>query len=151
MALGKKTGGKIKGSRNKATLERIERERIAEQIAIAAGQPGSGKAIAKAMDENSVWAKDELAAIIPLLKEIVAYLTNPLVEAAKQSQESSRDKWDHARIWIEVFVNTLSKLAPYQHPTFRAVAVTSDVVDKGGAVRFIVENAPIMIDAVVGD
>ena len=155
MAVGKKTGGRTKGTPNKKTLafraEQAEREKVAERIAAAAGHPGAGQAVAKAMDATHVWAKDEIAAVIPILKSIMAFFTNPLVEAAKAGQVRPKADWDHARIWIELFLDGCYKLAPYQSPTFRAIAVVGDVQEKGGAVRFVVENAPPMIEAVAID
>lgn len=148
---GERRGGRKKGTINKATAERLERQRVAERIAAAAGHPGAGHAVAKAMDTKTVWAKDEIAAVVPILKSIMAFFTNPLVEAAQNGTIKPKAEWDHARTWIELFLKSCTDLAPYQSPTFRAIAVTSDVVDKGGVVRFVVENAPVMIEAVANE
>lgn len=148
MAKRKKYGGRTAGTPNKATQERLERERMAEQIAAAAGHAGSGAAVAKAMETNRPLARTELENLLPILKGIVAHFQRVPFQATTTGQPGNKSDWDTFRTWLELFINTCTKLAPYQSPTFRAIAVTSDVVDKGGAVRFIVENAPdLMIEA----
>ena len=149
MAIGKKTGGRKAGTPNKATLERMERERIGEQIAIAAGQPGAGAAIAKVMDANHVWAKDELAGIIPTIRSIVDHFGKAPMKAIAGKGRATKENWAALRTWLQLFIDTNHKLAPYQSPTYRALAVMGgEATEQGGVVRFIVENAPVMIEAV---
>ena len=148
MARGKKTGGRQAGTPNKKTLERMKREQIAEQIAVAAGQPGAGAAIAKAMDANHIWAKDELAEVIPTIKRIVEHFGKVPLDAIAGKGTATKEDWDALRSWLQIFIDTNHKLAPYQSPTFRAIAVTGPDPEKSGIVRFVVENAPLMIDAV---
>ncbi len=123
MAMGKKTGGRRKGTPNKATLERIEREKIGEQIAAAARQPGAGKAVAKAMDANHLWAKDELVEVIPILKGIVAHFQKVPFAAVNSNGNVTKADWDALYKWLTMYIDTNMKLAPYQSPTFRAVFV----------------------------
>ena len=155
MAIGRKTGGKVKGSRNKATLERIERERIAEQIAAAAGHPGTGAAVAQAMEQNRTLARSELEEVLPIIKGIVAHFQKAPFEATKTGQLGAKADWDTFRTWLELFINTCTKLAPYQSPTYRAIAMSGivDPADKSGVVRFVLENAPpaLMIEAVANE
>lgn len=121
---GERRGGREKGTRNKATVERLERERIAEQIAAAAGHPGAGAAVAKAMETNRPLAKTELEDVIPILKSIMAHFMNPTIVAAKSGAPVSKAEWDHVRTWIELFVDVCTKLAPFQSPTYRAMLVS---------------------------
>lgn len=153
MAAGKKTGGRVKGTPNKKTITlreaQRERERVAERIAVAAGQPGAGTAIAKAMDANHVWAKDELADVIPTIRSIVDHFWKAPFNAIAGKGTATKSDWDDLRTWLQLFIDTNHKLAPYQSPTYRAIAVVGgETTDKGGVVRFVVENAPVMIDAV---
>jgi hypothetical protein len=50
--------------------------------------------------------------------------------------------------WARLAIQCAKDLASYQSPTFRAIAVTGPDPDRQAVVRFVVENAPIMIDAV---
>ena len=139
--------GRPKGKQNKATLERIERERMAEQIATAAGHPGTGAAIAKAMDKNHPLARTELEEVLPILKGIVAHFQKIPFAASRAGQIGNKSDWDTFRTWLVLFIDTCTKLAPYQSPTFRAIAVTGPDPERQGIVRFVVENAPVMIEA----
>ena len=151
MAIGKKTGGRTKGTPNKKTAafreEQRKRELAAERIAAAAGQPGAGTAIAKALDAQHVWAKDELAEVIPKIRSIVDHFGKVPMDAVAGKGQATKEDWDALRTWLQLFIDTNHKLAPYQSPTFRAVAVVGQDPDKQGVVRFVVEGAPA-IDAV---
>ena len=151
MAIGKKTGGRKAGTPNKKTAafreEQRKRELAAERIAAAAGQPGAGTAIAKALDAQHVWAKDELAEVIPKIRSIVDHFGKVPMDAVAGKGQATKEDWDALRTWLQLFIDTNHKLAPYQSPTFRAVAVVGADPEKQGVVRFIVEGAPV-IDAV---
>ena len=152
MAAGKKTGGRTKGTPNKKTAalreEQRKRELAAERIAVAAGQPGAGTAIAKALDAQHVWAKDELAEVIPKIRSIVDHFGKVPMDAIAGKGQATKEDWDALRTWLQLFIDTNHKLAPYQSPTFRAVAVVGADPEKQGVVRFIVEGAPVIEAAV---
>jgi len=123
--------GRPRGVRNKAT---IEKALIAEQV------------VARAEMTGRKLAKEVLDEFMHLFAGMAAS-TQPLppgmpVPSGRAPDEAKFEKY--ARLAIQC----AKDLAAYQSPTFRAIAVTSDVADKGGAIRFVVENAPVMIEAV---
>lgn len=124
-------GGKVgrpKGIRNKAT---IEKALIAEQINSRAEM--AGKKLAKEVLDDFMQLTAEMAAFY-----------QPAAPGHPPNQKA-----DEAKFWqcMEAAHAFAKSLAPYQSPTFRAVAITADVTDKGGVVRFVVENAPLMIES----
>ena len=130
---GRKTGGKIKGSKNKATIEKAI---IAEQVLARAEM--QGRKLAKEVLDEFMHLFAGMAAVVQPLPPSVP------VPAGRQPDEAKFEKW--ARLAVQC----AKDLAAYQSPTFRAIAVTGDTGDKGGTVRFVIENAPLMIEAVAG-
>ncbi len=134
MAIGKKYGGRKKGTPNKATVEKAI---IAEQVVARADMAGR-KLAKEVLDEFMHLFAGMAASHQPLPSGMP-------VPLGRTPNEAKFEKY--ARLAVQC----AKDLASYQSPTFRAIAVTSDVVDKGGAVRFVVENAPLIIDAVANE
>jgi hypothetical protein len=104
----KHPGGRPPGSRNKATIEREEKARIAEQM-LTGGRPDRlGKDILR--DFMELFA-GMAAAHQPLPPGVVGL----------QGREPDEAKFEkYARLAMEA----AARLAPYQSPTFRAIMMT---------------------------
>jgi hypothetical protein len=119
--------GRPKGSKNKATLERIAREKIAEQVATEIGIPAPVASIAlQRAIEGRRLAKDEIKEAIPMIKEIVEFCKQ---QASAQNPKTGKlainpeaDLSD-LKDWLRLFVDTCFKLAAFESPTFKAIAV----------------------------
>jgi len=111
--------GRPKGIPNKAT---IEKAMIAGQIA------------ARAEMQGRKLAKEVLDEFMHLFAEMAA---------------SAREGGDETRFekWARLAVQCAKDLAAYQSPTLRAIMVAPNSTD-GGAIRFIIDAAPPMIEAV---
>ncbi len=127
MAIGKKTGGRQKGSLNKATRERLDRARAVEQVAAEIGKPGSVTAIAlhKALEGRRL-AKDEIAEVVPIIKGIVEHYQRKSTAINKKTGllVVKGDPSDFKE-WLRLFVDTCFKLADFQSPKFRAIMVSA--------------------------
>jgi hypothetical protein len=111
MAIGRKTGGKKKGTKNKATLEK-------EHRALEALQQRARTPLRKL-------AKDELADLVPIVKEIAlkfrdAALANGGLPGTKGYKA---DVWKEAREWIRVYGWVADLAADFESPRYRAIAV----------------------------
>lgn len=108
-APGERRGGRGKGTRNKATLER---ERIAAEIA--------ARTVADARATGKKLAKDVLEEFMLLFAGMAASYQPWPVGLGKNPGENvgQFEKW--ARLACE----QAAKLAPFQSPTFRAVMVS---------------------------
>jgi hypothetical protein len=134
-APGERRGGRAKGTRNKTTVERLERERVAERIAVAAGHPGVGKAIAKAMDQNRKLAKEELEEAILSLKEAVAKFQEVADRAPPGSKNFRASDWSALKTWLELLIDTCVKLAEFQSPKFRIAVAAAPPSSPGPAIE----------------
>jgi hypothetical protein len=101
MARGKKTGGRRRGSRNKAT---IERELRAER---ALAEKTAGKRLAKDI-------LDELMHIF----------------AATAASFREADDMDKFREWAALAIEAAKALAPFQSPRYSTVAVAASTITK---------------------
>ena len=119
--------GRPKGVPNKATIERIARAKITEQIAAEIGAPGSATAVAmhKAMEGRRL-AKDELEEVVPIIKGVVAhYQRQSMVLDPKTGKPAIRGDLSDFKEWLRLFVDTCFKLADFQSSKFRAVIVSA--------------------------
>lgn len=128
---GQRFGGRAKGVPNKSTIERLQREKIAEQVAADLGKPEAARAIARVMSRNRVLAKDEIEDVIPILKGIVAKFQEPVMGAGVVLAESLKDDkgWSRFKDWLELYIETCFKLAEFQSPKYRAIAVVANPPD----------------------
>jgi hypothetical protein len=107
MARGLKTGGRRAGTLNKATIERLEKARIAEQI-VSGGKPEK-------------LASDVLREFMELFADI-ARIHQPRPAAQGTNPQENEGRFDkYARLAVEC----AKALAPYQSPTFKSIAVTA--------------------------
>jgi hypothetical protein len=138
---GVRYGGKQKGTKNKATIERELRAAQAQAV------------IEGARPEDRELAVDVLERMMKIAEGAASIHKPPAPSQLKAAQEAGQtiEKGDWAKFgeWFDRTVHTAHRLASFQSPTFRAIAVTGDVKDQGGRVRFLVEYAPV-IDAVAG-
>jgi hypothetical protein len=132
--------GRPKGVKNKATLERLEREKRAEKIAAEIGMPVAATSIAfqRALEGRKL-AKDEIKEAIPIIKGIVAHYQQ---QVSEQNPETGRlviqpeaDLGD-LKDWLRLFVDTCFKLATYESPTFKAI-VLAEVPQPGDDAKMI--------------
>jgi hypothetical protein len=135
---GERRGGRLKGSLNIKTRERLEREKIAEQVATEIGASATGIAFHKAIEGRRL-AKDEIKEAIPIIKGIVAHYQqqvsalNP--ETGSLVIQPEADLGD-LKDWMRLFVDTCFKLATYESPTFKAI-VLAEVPQPGDDAKMI--------------
>lgn len=110
MAHGFKTGGKVKGSKNKAT---IERETAAE--------------IDRARQQNRELAKDVLERLMRIAEGAASLHKPPtgaeIAKAMDRGQQPPTGDWGLFGEWFDRAVFCAKSLAPFQSPTFKAIAV----------------------------
>lgn len=124
--------GRRKGVPNKATVERLEREKITEQAAAAVAESlgitdsVAARAIEKATRGKSL-AKEELEEILPIVKGFVAYFQRQTVDLAPDGSmimlENGQMK--EFKEWLDRYIQTCFKLADFQSPRFRAIVVAA--------------------------
>lgn len=115
---GERRGGRAKGTPNKATLERAL---IAEQE------------IERAKSSGRKLAKEYLQEFLPVLAGMAAHYqplpTGMPIPEGRAPNEAKFEKW------FGYVLETASKLAPYESPTFRAIVVAPPPPqNKGGRV-----------------
>lgn len=110
MAAGRKTGGRKKGTPNKATLEK---ERVAAEIA--------ARTMADATTSGKKLAKEVLEDFMELFAGMAAHY-----QPAPPGKEHLKPSGNEAQFlkYADLTVAAAAKLAPYQSPTFKAVAVS---------------------------
>lgn len=120
---GERRGGRQKGGRNKST---IQKALIAE------------REIEKAKGSHRKLAKEYLQDFLPVLAGMAAYYQPlPAGMTAPPGREPNEDKFQK---WFGLVLDTASKLAPYESPTFRAVVIAPPPQDPRGKVtRFTLE------------
>jgi hypothetical protein len=131
MARGFKSGGKKKGSKNKATLER-------EHRAI--------EVIQKGMPLVRTLAKDQLAELVPTVKGIVEGFQRAAMDAGGPGQPGFKmDLWRELRDWIRMYATVADLAADFESPRYRAIAV----VDGTGGVGtpFVIRAPAVMADS----
>jgi hypothetical protein len=114
---GERRGGRQKGSKNKATLEREDRARqdLLEQ---AKGIAASGRKI--------VIAKDELLDLIPVVKGTVAEFQRAAIADGQGLPGKAlydRQAWLDFREWVGIYESICRHAAEFQSPRFKAIAV----------------------------
>ena len=110
---GERRGGRLKGTRNRAT---IEKARIAELE------------IDKAKETGRKLAKEYLQDFLPVLAGMAAtYQPLPPGMIAPNGRQPDDAKFEK---WLNYVIDVAAKLAPYESPTFRAVVVAD--AGKGG-------------------
>lgn len=127
-------GGRPKGSKNKAT---IERELLANLARENAG---------RSTDERKKLAVDTLETLMNLAMGKVALhqpIPHDFTEEMRKGRLPNDDLFER---WMTKAGGFARDLAPYQSPTFKAVAVmgTNDPAAANAFVRFILEGAPPM-------
>ncbi len=130
MAPGRKTGGKVKGSKNKATLEReeaarIERERVAELERMAAQG-------ATELDKAKLQGKKPMKQIVFDLADLFAGLAayyQPVPAADGTLTGNPRFNEEKFKEYAVLARDTALGAAAYQSPKLAAVAVGVDAND----------------------
>jgi len=131
MARGRKTGGRQKGVRNKATIERekraqIERERL-EAIAKLEAE-GANAVVAVGATREIKLAKDVLEDFMRLYAGMAAAV-QPLPAGAVAPPGHKPDPVAF-REWADRAVETAKALVPYQSPRLSAVMVGQQIVNE---------------------
>jgi hypothetical protein len=113
---GTRFGGRAKGTMNKATRERLEAERIAEQ---------ARKEVDDAYNRNKKLGKDMLEQYMMAFHGIAAIHQNNIAQAVSAGQEIAPADLAGFKEWGKLVVDTADKLADYQSPRFKAIAVVA--------------------------
>lgn len=109
--------GRKKGSPNKATIERLEKERVREQVLKELDDARRADSeVAKRR------AKETMEECLHMVRDITFYY-QPVM--AKNGKVKNVEKFKE---WLDLLMKIAAMLAPYQSPTFKAVAVTMDQV-----------------------
>jgi hypothetical protein len=135
MARGRKTGGRGKGGRNKATLEReekarldliaqIERERGATEMSTDVA--AAAEIVADAKVAGVKLAKDVLQDFMQLFAGKAAFHQAWPPAMGKNPNEDPKEFLSNAQMAVSI----AKDLAPYQSPKLTAVMVGADVVTK---------------------
>ena len=121
---GERRGGRIKGVPNKATIAALNERKIIDQIAKQTGTSSSVTAavLSKAAGYRKL-AVEELEDVLPIIKSLVAYHQIKVMRAGPTGALQITGELDDFKEWLRLFIETCAKLAPYQSPTFKAIAV----------------------------
>jgi hypothetical protein len=123
MAKGYKTGGKQKGTMNKATRERLESERIARQ---------AQEEVNKAADRKIKLGKDVLEDYMGAFHNVAAAYQNRIAVLLEKQRATSLTPDERTELraslaefkeWGSLTAETARKLADFQSPKFKAIAV----------------------------
>ena len=121
-APGERRGGRPKGSRNKATLERLEAERVEKQIQAEVAKRAQNAESARRIAEEARAAGRKLAnevldEFMQLFAGMAAYYQPHPTK--KTGHEDPAQFKEFARLTVE----TAKALAPFQSPTYKAIEV----------------------------
>jgi hypothetical protein len=115
---GERRGGRQKGSLNRATIERLEQAKIIQQIEDQACQLGASDTQVGALTTSKrKLAREELEDLLPIIKGGVAHF-QPTV-----APENKAADWPTFKGWLQFYADTLLRLAEFQSPRFKAIAV----------------------------
>lgn len=112
MAKGHKTGGRQRGSANKATKERLEQERVALQ---------AQREVDKARAANTVLGKDMLERFMITFAGMAAH-HQPIPEG-QVAQPGRKPDESKFLTYAKLTVETARDLAQFQSPKFKAIQV----------------------------
>jgi hypothetical protein len=124
---GQRFGGRTKGTPNKATLERLERERIAEQVALqtavaAQCAPGAEREIVQAGAERRKLGKERLEELLEIAIGATAFFQPTLKNGVEQNPNAD---WTQFQKWFQIAHAVAATVSPFQSPTFRAIMVAA--------------------------
>jgi hypothetical protein len=121
---GQRRGGRQKGTPNKRTAERRLREVVVRKTAKMTGADAKvlQKAVNKVLDSRTL-AVDELASMMPVVRQIVEYHQTAPFAAANAGRFASPGQWHALKDWLELFLRWCDTLAAYQSPKLRGIAV----------------------------
>jgi hypothetical protein len=124
---GQRFGGRTKGTPNKATIERLERERIAEQVALqsavaAQSAPAAEREIAKAGTERRKLGKERLEELLEIAVGATAYFQPTLKNGVERNPNAD---WTQFQKWFQIAHAVAATVSPFQSPTFRAIMVAA--------------------------
>lgn len=113
---GERFGGRVKGTPNKRTTERLEKERIAKQ---------AQQEVDKANLSKIKLGKEVLEDYMGAFHNIAAYYQNRI--AASYAAGRDPDKADMAAFekWGTLTATTARQLADFQSPKFKAIAIVA--------------------------
>lgn len=114
-APGEYRGGRSKGRLNKKTIATLEREDIKRQVL-----DEIRKANAAESEAAKHRAKDVMEEFLPIVRGIAAYYHPTFEGMPQQNLHGNEAKFME---WFPVLLDLAKALAPFQSPTFKAIAV----------------------------
>jgi hypothetical protein len=122
---GERRGGRQKGSLNRATIERLEQAKIIQQIEDQACHLGaSDTQVGAPTTSKRKLAREELEDLLPIIKGGVAHFQPTPAGALAQGVPENKDgDWPTFKSWLQFYADTLLRLAEFQSPRFKAIAV----------------------------
>lgn len=115
-APGERRGGKQKGTPNRATTERLEQERIARQA-----QAEVNKAYASKVKLGKEVLEDYMMAF----HAVAATYQNKIAASLQRQAEPGKEDLASFKEWGGMVVETARRLAEFQSPKFKAIAVVA--------------------------
>lgn len=113
---GTRYGGRNKGTPNKKTTEALERNRIARQ---------AQEEVNKAAISKVKLAKDVLEDYVDAFHAMAARHQNKIAQAVGAGREPDAKDIAAFKEWGGLVVSTAAKLADFQSPKFKAIAITA--------------------------
>lgn len=110
---GERRGGRQKGTRNRKTLEALEREQTRAQV--IAELRAEDKAVER---ESLTRSKDSMEKLLPVVFGYTAYFQPTFPGMAAQNPTGNEGQF---LLYFRLFLDLARTLAPYQSPTFRAI------------------------------
>lgn len=111
---GERFGGRVKGTPNKATTERLERARIAKQ---------AQQEVDKANLAKQKLGKDILEDYVGAFHNMAVVYQNRIATAYAAGQEPKASDIAAFKEWGGMVVSTAKNLADFQSPKFKAIAI----------------------------
>lgn len=138
---GERRGGKQKGSKNKATIERELQAARALTEAVATGK----------LDGQEL-AKDVLGRFMRLSEGAAGeFMPTPSAQLKQGKAENPNKDWDRFGEWVDRVIYCAKELAKYQSPALRAILVPASAPDsnqqerrKAFGLRIFEGGKPIM-------
>lgn len=113
---GERFGGRVKGTPNKRTTERLERERIAKQ---------AQQEVDKANLSKIKLGKDVLEDYMSAFHNIAVFYQNKLALSYASGKEPDPKDLAAFEKWGMLTAQTAKNLAEFQSPKFKAIAITA--------------------------
>ena len=138
MPKGVRYGGRTKGTPNKATAERREREQAADLAAEEIlRSTGKDSAVVTAAVQKVMAAKprprDEMVEALSVIRGIAGAFQKAAFENMPGTKDYQPELWDRMERWFDLYTRTGLRLADFFDPRYRAHLVAASPGEATGA------------------